>query len=65
MYRWSTQRKVFGKPLHSQAVIRAKIAGMISRAESEYPACYPGLFSTESQAFKIGLRISHTRCVTW
>jgi len=32
--KWSTQRKVFGKPLHSQAVIRAKIAGMISRAES-------------------------------
>lgn len=28
------QRKVFGKPLHSQAVIRAKLAGMISRAES-------------------------------
>ncbi|KIM39787.1 hypothetical protein M413DRAFT_183488 [Hebeloma cylindrosporum] len=32
--KWTTQRKVFGKPLHSQAVIRAKIAGMISRAES-------------------------------
>ncbi|KAF8962786.1 peroxisomal acyl-CoA-dehydrogenase [Flammula alnicola] len=31
---WTTQRKVFGKPLHAQAVIRAKIAGMISRAES-------------------------------
>jgi len=30
-----TQRKVFGKPLHSQAVIRAKLAAMISRAESE------------------------------
>lgn len=44
MHRWSTQRKVFGKPLHSQAVIRAKIAGMISRAESEYPARYPVLF---------------------
>lgn len=35
-FRWITQRKVFGKPLHSQAVIRAKIAGMISRAESKY-----------------------------
>jgi len=32
--KWITQRKVFGKPLHSQAVIRSKIAGMISRAES-------------------------------
>ncbi|KDR76302.1 hypothetical protein GALMADRAFT_225991 [Galerina marginata CBS 339.88] len=31
---WISQRKVFGKPLHSQAVIRAKLAGMISRAES-------------------------------
>lgn len=33
-HRWTTQRKVFGKPLHSQAVIRSKLAGMISRAES-------------------------------
>ncbi|KAH8109588.1 acyl-CoA dehydrogenase NM domain-like protein [Phellopilus nigrolimitatus] len=32
--KWATQRKVFGKPLISQAVIRAKLAGMISRAES-------------------------------
>ncbi|KAH9481453.1 Acyl-CoA dehydrogenase apdG [Psilocybe cubensis] len=32
--KWTTQRKVFGKPLHSQAVIRSKLAGMISRAES-------------------------------
>jgi len=32
--KWTTQRKVFGKPLSSQAVIRAKLAGMISRAES-------------------------------
>lgn len=36
LYRWTTQRKVFGKPLHSQAVIRSKLAGMISRAESVY-----------------------------
>ncbi|KAG6831802.1 hypothetical protein H0H92_007479 [Tricholoma furcatifolium] len=34
MLRWTTQRKVFGKPLHSQAVIRSKLAAMISRAES-------------------------------
>ncbi|PAV16666.1 hypothetical protein PNOK_0828600 [Pyrrhoderma noxium] len=32
--KWATQRKVFGKPLISQAVIRHKLAGMISRAES-------------------------------
>lgn len=32
--KWTTQRKVFGKPLHSQAVIRSKLARMISRAES-------------------------------
>lgn len=32
--RWATQRKVFGKPLISQAVIRAKLAGMIARTES-------------------------------
>ncbi|KAG6853175.1 hypothetical protein C0991_006353, partial [Blastosporella zonata] len=32
--RWSTQRMVFGKPLTSQAVIRAKLAAMISRVEA-------------------------------
>ena len=32
--RWSSQRKVFGKPLNSQAVVRAKLAAMISRVES-------------------------------
>lgn len=32
--RWANQRQVFGKPLHSQAVIRAKLAAMISRVES-------------------------------
>jgi len=32
--RWATQRQVFGKPLSSQAVIRAKLAEMISRVES-------------------------------
>ncbi|KAJ7475784.1 acyl-CoA dehydrogenase/oxidase [Mycena latifolia] len=32
--KWSTQRKVFGKPLSSQAVVRQKLAGMISRVES-------------------------------
>jgi len=32
--KWSTQRIVFGKPLNSQAVIRAKLASMISRVEA-------------------------------
>jgi len=32
--KWVNQRKAFGKPLSSQAVIRAKIADMIARAES-------------------------------
>lgn len=32
--KWANQRKVFGKPLHSQAVIRSKLAAMISRVES-------------------------------
>jgi alkylation response protein AidB-like acyl-CoA dehydrogenase len=34
IFRWTMQRKVFGKPLNSQAVIRAKLAAMISRVES-------------------------------
>ncbi|KAG5341015.1 hypothetical protein C0989_012219 [Termitomyces sp. Mn162] len=32
--KWATQRMVFGKPLASQAVIRAKLAAMISRVEA-------------------------------
>ena len=32
--RWSNQRIAFGKPLHTQAVVRAKLAGMVSRVES-------------------------------
>ncbi|TFK87968.1 peroxisomal acyl-CoA-dehydrogenase [Polyporus arcularius HHB13444] len=32
--KWVNQRKAFGKPLHSLAVIRSKLAAMISRAES-------------------------------
>lgn len=32
--KWTTQRKAFGKPLHSQAIIRSKLAAMISRVES-------------------------------
>ncbi|KAI3617962.1 acyl-dehydrogenase [Moniliophthora roreri] len=32
--KWTAQRKVFGKPLISQAVVRAKLAAMISRLES-------------------------------
>ncbi|KAG7089768.1 hypothetical protein E1B28_011422 [Marasmius oreades] len=33
-FKWAVQRKVFGKPLISQAVIRSKLAAMISRVES-------------------------------
>ena len=32
--KWINQRKAFGKPLSSQAVVRNKMAGMIARAES-------------------------------
>ncbi|KAF8227256.1 peroxisomal acyl-CoA-dehydrogenase [Tricholoma matsutake] len=32
--KWCNQRKAFGKPLHSQAVVRSKLAAMISRVES-------------------------------
>jgi len=32
--KWTSQRKAFGKPLNSQAVIRSKLAGMIQRSES-------------------------------
>lgn len=32
--RWANQRRVFGKPLLEQAVIRSKLAGMIARVES-------------------------------
>lgn len=32
--KWINQRKAFGKPLANQPVVRAKIAGMISRAEA-------------------------------
>jgi alkylation response protein AidB-like acyl-CoA dehydrogenase len=32
--KWVSQRKAFGKPLASQAVVRSKIAAMIARVES-------------------------------
>jgi len=32
--KWSQQRRAFGKPLSSQAVVRAKLAQMIARVES-------------------------------
>ena len=32
--RWAQQRRVFGKPLNAQPVIRAKLAAMISRVEA-------------------------------
>ncbi|KAJ7127060.1 acyl-CoA dehydrogenase/oxidase [Mycena epipterygia] len=33
-FKWAMQRKVFGKPLNSQAVVRQKLAAMITRFES-------------------------------
>lgn len=33
-HRWTNQRIAFKKPLHSQAVIRAKLALMIERVEA-------------------------------
>ncbi|KAH9856469.1 acyl-CoA dehydrogenase [Lenzites betulinus] len=33
--KWVNQRKAFGKPLHSLAVVRSKLAQMISRVESQ------------------------------
>lgn len=32
--KWISQRKAFGKPLASQAVIRSKVAAMVARVES-------------------------------
>ena len=32
--KWVSQRKAFGKPLSSQAVVRAKLAAMIARTEA-------------------------------
>ena len=32
--KWVNQRKAFGKPLHSLAVVRSKLAGMIQRTEA-------------------------------
>lgn len=32
-HRWSAQRKVFGKPLNAQAIVRAKLSGMMARVE--------------------------------
>jgi alkylation response protein AidB-like acyl-CoA dehydrogenase len=34
IFRWTNQRIAFGKPLHAQAVIRAKLGAMISRVEA-------------------------------
>ena len=52
--RWTNQRKVFGKPLNSQAVIRSKLAEMISRAESM--CCNSVLVSISSLTFYISSR---------
>ncbi|KAF5342571.1 hypothetical protein D9611_001563 [Ephemerocybe angulata] len=66
--KWVTQREAFGKPLHAQAVIRSKLAAMISRAEScqhwleniTYQMCN---MSYKQQSRQLALLKSHsTRC---
>ena len=32
--KWTNQRVAFGKPLNTQAVVRARLAAMIARVES-------------------------------
>jgi alkylation response protein AidB-like acyl-CoA dehydrogenase len=46
------QRKVFGKPLVSQAVIRAKIAAMISRVETAQSWCENITFQMNHMNYK-------------
>jgi len=70
--KWVSQRKAFGKPLSSQAVIRAKLAGMIARVEAlqawlenvTYQMCN---MSYKEQATKLAgqiafLKMYSTRC---
>ena len=58
--RWSTQRIVFGKPLNSQAVIRAKLASMISRVE----ACQNWFESTTYQMNNVSIAFHFNRVVS-
>ncbi|CAL1716561.1 unnamed protein product [Somion occarium] len=70
--KWTCQRKAFGKPLHSQAVVRAKMAGMIARTEAvqswleniTHQMCH---MSYKEQASKLAgpialLKMFSTRC---
>ncbi|KAI0267691.1 peroxisomal acyl-CoA-dehydrogenase [Gloeopeniophorella convolvens] len=70
--KWVSQRKAFGKPLSSQAVIRGKLAEMIARAEAvqawlenvTYQMCN---MSYKEQATKLAgqiafLKMYSTRC---
>ncbi|KAI0300738.1 acyl-CoA dehydrogenase [Russula brevipes] len=70
--KWVSQRKAFGKPLSSQAVVRAKLAEMIARAEAvqswlenvTYQMCN---MSYKEQASKLAgqiafLKMFSTRC---
>jgi alkylation response protein AidB-like acyl-CoA dehydrogenase len=70
--KWVSQRKAFGKPLSSQAVVRAKLAEMIARAEAvhtwlenvTYQMCN---MSYKEQATKLAgqiafLKMYSTRC---
>ncbi|KAN0113423.1 Acyl-CoA dehydrogenase/oxidase, N-terminal and middle domain containing protein [Russula decolorans] len=70
--KWVSQRKAFGKPLSSQAVVRAKLAAIIARAEAvqawlenvTYQMCN---MSYEDQATNLAgqiafLKMYSTRC---
>jgi len=70
--KWVSQRKAFGKPLSSQAVVRAKLADMIARGEAvqawlenvTYQMCN---MSYKEQATKLAgqiafLKMYSTRC---
>ncbi|KIJ67085.1 hypothetical protein HYDPIDRAFT_26487 [Hydnomerulius pinastri MD-312] len=70
--KWINQRKAFGKPLYSQAVIRSKVAAMIARAEScqswlENITLQMNNMSYKEQAQKLAgpiglLKMHSTRC---
>jgi alkylation response protein AidB-like acyl-CoA dehydrogenase len=53
MFRWTNQRIAFGKPLHAQAVIRAKLATMISRVET----CQAWVENITHQMNNVGIQV--------
>ena len=56
--RWAQQRRVFGKPLNAQPVIRAKLAAMISRVE----AGQNWLENVTHQMNNVGRGVRRSRC---